>query len=712
MNQANKTIKKRSVSLLVVFCIFFVAITARLAYIQFSWGDELQDKAIGQWTREIGVYPKRGTIYDTNGLVLAVSVTRYSLQATPNDINDAEAVAMLLSPILDMSTDEIAQKLNNKSQAIVWIKRLLSDDQAQQIKNLGIKGLDLVDEPARVYPYNNLAAQVLGFTMKYADSNGHSGQEGLELYYNSYLIGEPGTILRETDNTGKEIPYGSEIYVEAQNGSNIVLTIDATLQSYLQEIAQEWLQKYQADGVYAVATNPNTGEVYAMVNLPDYDPNEPPRNLTLDEMQVLTKNMTCLMNYDPGSTFKPFILAAAIEEGLATMDDEFYCPGYRVIDGVTIHCWKRAGHGGQTTQTGLNTSCNPVFMDLGERLGKDLVYDYISKFGFGQKTGIDIAGEESGILIKKENATHTDWLTMCFGQAIAVTPIQMITAFNSLINGGYMMQPYLLKSVNRTIENNDGTKSIETLYDASPTPKEQVISEQTSDILREALKNTVINGSGKGAAVNGYVIGGKTGTSQTYDENGNIALGVNIASFIGFGPYEDPQISVYFVVNKPKTGDSSGSTVAAPAVSKFLTKAFPYLGIEPTEPLKNSVFTPDVTGLEVEDAVILLESKQFDVILEGSGNIVELQSIAASTWAPLNTVITLKLTQRAIDTSLIKVPDIEGMSILEANRILFIKGLKLNIMGDGQYATDQSILPGTYVPAGTEITGYFTDGPG
>ena len=709
MNQANSTIKKRSISLLVVFCIFFTAITVRLAYIQFSWGDELKDKAIGQWTRELGVYPKRGTIYDTNGLVLAVSVTRYSLQATPNDINDGEAVAMMLSPVLNMTTEEIAKKLNNKSQAIVWIKRLLSDEQAQQIKNLSIKGLDLIDEPARVYPYNNLASQVLGFTMKYADPTGHSGQEGVELYYNSSLIGEPGTILRETDNTGKEIPYGKEIYVEAQNGSNITLTLDATLQSYLQQFGQECLQQFQADGVYAIASNPSTGEIYAMVNLPDYDPNEPPRNLTLDEMQALTKNMTCHMNYDPGSTFKPMILAAAIEEGIVTMNDSFYCPGYRIVDGSKIHCSHRNGHGAQTTQTGLNTSCNPVFMDIGEKLGKDLVYEYIYKFGFGEKTGIDIAGEEAGIIIKKENAIHADWLTMCFGQAIATTPIQLLTAFNAVINGGNLMRPYLLKNISRTIENDDGTQSSEILYTTPSLVKRQVISKKTSDILREALKICVTNGNGKSASVDGYLIGGKTGTSQTYDENGHIAVGVDMASFVAFGPYEDPKISVLFIVNNPK-GISYGSVVAAPTVGKFLEKAFAYLEIEPTEAPKTNVYTPKVTGLELEDAVLQLEAKQFKVMIEGSGNVVISQSIAPWTKVSKNTVITITLAQRTIDTSLIKVPDIEGMTILEANRILLAKGLKLEISGKGKYASDQSIVAGTFVEAGTVITGYFTDG--
>ena len=383
-----------------------------------------------------------------------------------------------------MTVDDIYNKISDKTDALVWVKRLLTDDQAQRIRDLAITGLELIDEPARVYPFNNLASQVLGFTMKYAEADGHPGQEGIELYYNEELIGEPGVILRETDNTGKDIPFGSEIYVDAKNGNNITLTLDSTLQSYLQEAAENAMLKSSADGVYAIASNPHTGEIYAMVNLPDYDPNEPPRNLSLSDMQALTKNMTCQMNFEPGSTLKAIILAAALEEGVITMDDTFYCKGYYEIDGVKVHCSHREGHGHQTTQTGFNTSCNPVFMEIGEKLGKDLVYEYLEKFGFGQKTGINISGEEQGIMIGKDSATRQDWLTMCFGQAIAVTPIQMVTAFNALINGGYIIEPNLLKSINKTIENNDGTQSTQTLYSAQPNIKRQVISENSSAMLR------------------------------------------------------------------------------------------------------------------------------------------------------------------------------------------------------------------------------------
>ncbi len=698
------TIKRRSVSLMVIFCVFFVAISARLAYIQFSWGDELFDKAVTQWAREFAIAPKRGTIYDTNGLVLAASVTRYSLQATPNDIENPEAVATLLSPILNMTVDELTAKIGNTSQALVWVKRLLTEEQSSQIRNLGIKGLDLLDEPARVYPYNNLAAQVLGFVMKYADTSGHAGQSGIELYYNESLIGEPGTIQRVTDNIGQEISGGQEIRVEALDGSNIILTIDTTLQGYLQEEAYKAMQKFQADGVYAVASNPNTGEIYAMVNLPDYDPNEPPRELSLTELMALTKNMTCQMNYDPGSTFKPFVLAAAVEENAINYyNDQFYCPGYKIVDGVTIHCSNRDGHSTQSAQGGLNHSCNPVFMSIGEKLGKDALYEYIDAFGFGQKTGIDVAGEEAGIVMDKEDAVLVDWMTMCFGQAISVTAIQMMTAFNSLINGGYIVEPYLLKEINRTTEDVNGKQNTDILYSAKTNVVRQVISKETSDLMRKALEGTVSGGSAQTAKIPGYLIGGKTGTAQTYDESGHIALGVDIASFIAYGPYENPEISVYLLVYNPK-GQSFGSLVAAPYVGAFLEKAFYYLGTKPTEEIPINKKTPDVTGLEVEDAVAALEAKFFDIYFEGSGNVIVAQSIPKNKWVSAGTKIVLTLAQVTIDPTLVKVPYLTGLSKEAAQRTLVLNGLDCIFTNEGDIVDTQSLLPGTFVEKGTKIT--------
>lgn len=707
-------IKHRSFTLLMVFIIFFVGITARLAYIQFVWSDELKEQAEGQWTRELGIYPKRGTIYDKNGVILAASVTRYSLEAIPNEVKNADSVAVLLSPILDMSVDDIYEKLSDKSKALVWVKRLLTDEQAEQVRALAISGLELIDEPARVYPLNNLASQVLGFTMKYADSNGHAGQEGIELYYNSELIGTPGVVLRETDNTGKDIPYGSEIYVDAENGNNIVLTLDATLQSYLQEAAEDAMIKTNADGVYAIASNPNTGEIYAMVNLPDYDPNEPPRNLSLNDMQALTKNMTCQMNFDPGSTFKAIILAAALEEGVVDLDDEFYCPGYYVVDGVKIHCSKKEGHGHQTVQTGLNTSCNPVFMQIGERLGKDLIYEYLEKFGFGQKTGIDIAGEEAGIIIDKDKATHQDWVTMCFGQAISVTAIQMVTAFNAIVNGGYLIEPSLLDSITKTVENDDGTQYTETIYsNDSAKSKKQVISKETSDLMRKALTGSVANGGGSTASVDGFYIGGKTGTSQTYDENGHIQEGVDIGSFIGFGPSDDPCITVYIVTYHPK-GSSYGASVAAPFAGQFLEKAFDYLNLEPSIEKLQQVRMPNLIGLPVEDAILALNSKFFDITIVGEGNVVASQSLPENYWIfpDLNRrKITLTLTYVEIDTSQVQVPNIYGMTLIEATSVMSLKGLILDIGDSGNGTNDifleQSIVPGTYVDVGTVVTAYY-----
>ncbi len=715
----NKDIKHRVFVLLMVFLIFFTGITARLAYIQFSWSDELRDKAESQWTRELGIYPKRGTIYDKNGVILAASVTRYSLQAIPNDVKNKESVAMLLSPILDMTVEEILDKLSDTTKAMVWVKRLLTDEEAQQVRALIISGLELIDEPARVYPFNNMAAQVLGFTMKYAESDGHAGQDGIELYYNEELMGEPGVVLRETDNSGKDIPYGSEIYVDAQDGNNLVLTLDATLQQYLQEEAETALLKHNADGVYALATNPYTGEILAMVNLPDYDPNEPPRNLSLSDMQVLTKNMTCQLNFEPGSTLKAVLLAAALEEGVVTLEDEFYCPGYYEVDGHKIHCNRRTGHGRQTVQEGLNNSCNPVFMQIGERLGKDKVYEYYEKFGFGQKTGVDISGEEQGIIIEKDNAIHRDWVTMCFGQAIAVTPIQMITAFNAVVNGGYIITPHILDSITKTTENDDGTQSTETIY-THTDEKVQVISEKTSEIMRKALTDAVTYGGGAEGSVDGFNVGGKTGTSQTYDESGNIS-NIKVGSYIGFGPTENAKISMYFIVYNPK-GSSYGSYVAAPRGGLFMEKAFEYYNLEPSIEQLKAIRMRNLIGLQAYDALAFLKTKFFDIKLEGEipsdGNyenyVVVDQSIRNDNWIHANLgrrKITLTLKKHTYDKDQVQVPNLEGMTLLEATAAMTRRGLVLNI-GDSSFDTDgvfryQDLIPGKYVDPGTTVTAYY-----
>lgn len=710
MNPTTSTIKKRSVTVFVIICILFAAVTARLAYIQFSWGDELKAKAISQWTREIGIYPKRGTIYDSNGLVLAASVTRYSLQATPNDIKDPEAVSVLLSPILGMDASEIEQKISNTSQALVWVKRLLSDEQAQSIKDLAIAGLDLIDEPARVYPFNNMAAQVLGFVTKYADNDGHNGQDGIELYYNTILKGESGTVYRDTDNIGREIISGNEVIVEALDGDNIVLTIDSVLQSYLQEACETALTRRKADSVYGIAMNPNTGEVYAMVNIPDYDPNEPPRNLSVNDFQALTKNMLYQLNLEPGSTMKTFILAGALEEGLIKSDlsDTFYCPGYKVVNGVRIHCSHREGHGAQTTLTGFATSCNPVFMSIGEIMGKDLVYEYLDNFGFTEKSGLDVAGEEKGIMISKDKATLQDWLTMCFGQAVSVTPMQLMKAFNASINGGYMITPHLLKSITRDIENDDGTKTTKVVYNAEPNIEKQVISEKTSSIIRTALVSAVTNGSTYAVAVPGYSVGGKTGTAQTYTTSGSVSDNVYYASCSAYAPADDPQISVYIVSYNPK--DSVyGSVCAAPYVGDFLEKALPYLGVEPTEELPKSLYVPDVRGLLVEDAVNTLAHLYFDVTIEGTGNVIAEQSIKPSTKVERYTSITLTLTDKEIESGLLPVPNIIGLSKVKANELLAMNGFRLESIGSGDIILDQSITPGLFVEKGTVITVYFEE---
>ncbi|MBE5817139.1 MAG: PASTA domain-containing protein [Clostridiales bacterium] len=705
-NYNNKRIKERAIALLLIFCICFGALTLRLGYIQLVWADDLRDLAIDQWLREINIYPKRGTITDTNGVVLAQSISRDSLQATPNDIDDPEAVAKALAPILDIEESVILEKISNTSKAMVWVKRLLTREESNAVKALMLKGIDLIEEPARVYPNGNLASQVLGFTMMYADVDGHAGQEGIEQYYNEQLIGLPGSIMRETDNSGKEIAFGDEIYVPATDGSNVVLTIDATIQYYLESAATDAMTKFQAKGVYAVAMDPNTGAILAMVNKPDFDCNDPPRDLTITELQKLVRNNICKMNYDPGSTFKPIVVASALEEGTLSENASFYCPGYRIIDGQRINCFRTWGHGHQSVADALCNSCNPALMDIGLKMGKENLFKWIRDFGFGDKTGIDVSGEEKGILLNEDSAKTVDVARMSFGQALSVTPIQLASAFSALVNGGKLYKPYLLKSITQTTYDDNDKASTEVVLESEPVLTRQVISEKTSKKMRDYLKTVVDRGGGKNATVEGFSIGGKSGTASKYTDAGTLSE-YYTSSFIAYGPYENPRITVLFIVDEPHVNGYTGSAVAAPYVGDFLEDVFAYWGLEPTKEIKSSVKVPKVTKMDAEDAVLALEALGLEVNIEGVGTYVLSQSISSGTKVTKGTEVTITLTDVNPDREgQVCVPDVYGMNILEANEALKNSGLKLEVSGAG-FAAEQSVVAGSWVDKGATVTVTF-----
>ncbi len=724
MTAAGVTNRKRLLVLLLGFTLIFIALIGRVGYIQLVWGVDLQKRAVDQWTRDLDVFPRRGSIKDRNGKILAQSATSESIAARPSQITDPAKVASMIAPILDLDEQELAKKLSSTSNTYVWIKRQVDRKTANEIRALNIKGIDFTEEPKRYYPNGSLASHVLGFTMKYAEpGEGLKGQEGLELYYDKYLKGFTGKLIMETDVAGREMPYNVDRYIPPVNGLNIVLTIDQVIQYFTEREINNIVAKYNPKKVYAVVMEPNTGEVLAMANWPNFDPNQPPRDIgDFEEMQQLVKNFTCKDNIDPGSTFKVITAAAALEEKIAGLNSSFNCPGYKMVDGQRISCWRAGGHGHESFAEGVQNSCNPVFMELALRLGKDKFYSYLEQFGFGQPTGIDVVGEEKGIIMSKETAKNVDLARMGFGQAISVTPLQLITAASAVINGGNLMKPYLVKELREPVIDENGQETERVVKTISPQRIRQVISAETSSIMREVLESVVTDGSGRNAYIPGYRVGGKTGTAQKYGPGGKIIPNKNISSFLGFAPADNPRVIVLIMVDEPQTSVTFGSIIAAPYVKQILEDTLKYMNVEPVfdeETKKNmeEVDVPDVIGMDLAEASRVLKEAGLDYLAEESGTVVVDQMPKPGASVLTNTTVLLYMSSESDDETaempgqesaeppaegMIVVPDVVGKSIREANNILISQGLRLKIEGSG-IAVSQEPEAGTHVEADTEV---------
>jgi len=700
------TNRRRLLAFLLAVSIILFALIIRDGYIQLVWGKELHEKAMEQWTRSLDVYPQRGIIYDRNKVVMAQSASADSIAIRPNQISDPKSTAEKLAEILNMDADELYEKITDKTKSEVWIKRQLTREESVQIRQLNIKGIYFTEEPKRYYPNGNLASHVLGFTMKYAEpGEGIKGQEGIELYYDKYLKGIPGKIVMETDTKGRETPTNVERMVPPVDGWNVVLTIDQVIQHFVEKAVSDAMDQYQANKVYCIVMDPKTGDILALANRPDFDPNDPPRDLGYEGMQAYVKNIAVKDNLDPGSTFKIITTAAALEEGVVSVNSTFNDPGYRMVDGQRIKCWKAGGHGHQSLAQALQNSCNPAFMDMALGLGVDKFYDYLETFGFGSLTGVDINGEEKGVIMNRESVRNVDLARMGFGQALAVTPLQLINAVCAAINGGNLMQPRLVKA----LEFDDGNEYI--YEEMQPVTVRKVISEETSAILRDLLESVVTKGSGRNAYIPGYRVGGKTGTAQKYNESGGIKQGAVIASFIGFAPVDDPQVAVLFMVDEPQVAVDFGSVVAAPYVKMILEDTLSYLGVEPvfdekTEQESQKVNVPDVTGKSLSEAASILREAGLHYLAEQTGTVVTKQVPLPGAEVIINTTVLLYTgnegNSQNTEEDLVEVPDVTRKSIREANNILVSSGLKLKIEGSG-LAVSQQPGPGTMVEPGTTV---------
>lgn len=626
--------RKRLVVVMALACSLFLVLIFRIGYLQLIKGEWLSTKASEQQTREIPIEAKRGTIYDTNMKELAVSVTKYTVWCKPVEVKDTSKTSKELAEILDSEYDEIYKKVNKKDMALVKVKRWIDDETADKITKAGLAGIWVAEDNQRYYPYGNFASYVLGHT-----SSDSTGVTGIELKYDNVLKGTSGKLIVSTDAAGKEIPQGSEQYYEPTTGNGLVLTIDEVIQHYCEKAAQKAYEENNATKVTIIAMDPKTGDIKAMVKKPDYDPNTPTKAIypvyeellegckddekkTIEAYSSMWRNTAISDTYEPGSTFKLITSSAGLEEGVVKQSDKFTCSGSVMVEGQKIKCWRSyRPHGSETFKQGVQNSCNPVFVEVGRRLGVSKMYDYIEAFGLNKKTGIDLPGEASSIMYNEKDVGPVELATISFGQSISVTPIQLITAVCSIVNDGNRMEPRLVKAY--TDNKGNITKEVD------PVEVKQVISKETSAQMREIMESVVSEGGGKIAYLPGYRLGGKTGTAQKVI-NGSYAQGHYVCSFVGMAPADDPQIVVLAIVDEPTGVMQFGSTTAGPIIKEVMSNTLKYLGVEPEyteeekeENVKNKVSVPDVRGLTIEDATKVLEEAKLEANIDNDVEIKE-----------------------------------------------------------------------------------------
>lgn len=581
--------------------MIFCCILGKLGYEQIFHHEDIMEKALSLWEREFTIAGLRGSILDKNGNILAHDIPSTSVMVVPAQIKDPDATAEKLSEILGADKAKIKATISKhvSTQKIQPEGRLISDDKAKKLEAMDLDGVYLVQDSLRNYPNNNYLAQVLGFT-----GIDNQGLAGLELQYNDILTAKSGALHIPFDAKGHNVDLYQENYEAPGRGMNVKLTIDSNIQDVLEREINNLVKKYSPKSALALAMDPNTGEVLAMVSKPDFDPNHY-QDYSSD---VYNRNLPIWMSYEPGSTFKSVIFSSALELNLFDMyKDTYMDKGYEMVGGARIKSWKAGGHGLQTFLQVLENSSNPGFVEISRRMGLDNEYAYVKKFGFGEKTGIDLPGESSGIMFKKEAMGEVEQATVAFGQGLSVTPIQLVTAFSAIVNGGTLYKPYITKSVNDPITN-------EVIMEQKPTVNRRVISEDTSKKMRYALESVVANGGGKPAYMEGYKIGGKTGTAQKA-ENGVYSSTNYVLSFLSAAPIDNPKIVLYIAADSPKNDVLYGGTVIAPIAKACYEDILPYLGVKKTkDQIPKKLIWPETENIKVQDFV---GKKKKDVTQEG-----------------------------------------------------------------------------------------------
>jgi len=732
--KTNEAMFKRIVVVMAVIFAAFLLCVGSLVVTQLVKGDYYKQIAESQQLSDTKIPAHRGVIYDRNMSVLAQSATSWRVYIVPSEIDDEqtrEVIVTNLAEIVGVDEEEVRTKTNRESNYETVKSKVDSEVKAkveefiksEEYKGYGLNEIIGISQDAkRYYPNSTLASTVIGFT-----GTDDQGLEGLESFYDKYLTGVAGRVITAVNGVQGEMPNSYETIIDPQQGYSLVLTIDETLQYYLEKHLEEAMEETVSKGAYGIMMDVKTGAILAMSAKPDYDLNSPWDILdeeTMDKINQLEeseraqaisnavigqwRNSAIADTYQPGSVFKIITAAAAMEEGLVALEEHFSCPGYTIVAGRRINCHKLAGHGDETFVQGLMNSCNPVFIDVGLRLGVDTFMDYFDAFGLNDKTGIDLPGEASSITHEKLGVQMgvSELASCSFGQTFQVTPIQMISAVASVANGGKLMQPYIVQSV---IDENGNTVST-----TEPTVKNQVISSETASTLCSMLEKVVSEGGGKNAYVPGYRIAGKTGTSEKIGESGEGEAMKYIASFVGFAPADDPEVILLVILDEPMGYSHMGGTIAAPLAAEIFSDALPYLNVDvqyTEEELANlNTSVLNVVGSTVSSAKTYLNNYGFNVKVVGNGSTVISQTPSAYTTVSKGGTVVLYTDDT--DARTVEMPDLTGYTVSQVNRIM--SKLELNTVFTGGSLSSgeavvysQSVKPGTKIEIGSTVTVSF-----
>ena len=730
-NERSTLTQRKKIGWLLAGAVFlFCALMVRVAWLQIVRGEELTLAAREQQTSDNFITPARGLIYDRNMRVLANNLSVETISITPKNVRQnskqtPEEIARRMAEILELDYDTVLHRINKESN-FEYIKKKVEKDQAdalrEYINEYNVQGIKFSEDTKRYYPYGNFASQVIGFV-----GSDNKGLEGIEMVYNEQLKGVPGRVVSANMTAGLDLPDNYESYYEAQEGNSVVLTIDETIQHFTEKhLENARIENGLEEGAAAIVMNVKTGEILAMATKPDYDLNQPfeinaaveqkypdireqlaklegaEYNSKITEVtQFLRRNKAVVDSYEPGSTFKIAVASMALEENAVGLNDHFYCGGSIKVADRRISCANRNGHGSQTFIQAVQNSCNPAFIEIGARVGKDNFVKYVKGFGFRDKTGIELPGETNGIFHEISNFKEIDLATSSFGQSFNVTPLQMVTMVSAVANGGSLMKAHLVK---RLVD-----KDQNVIEEYAPTVVRQVISKETSRKMCEILESVVSVGGGKNAYLAGFRIAGKTGTSEK-QPRGN---GKYVASFVGFAPADDPEIVCLVILDQPPVGSTYyGGLIAAPVVKNILEESLQYLGVEPEytqEELEMiDITVPDVTGKTCSEAESILKEVGVNISIKGTGDVV-LDQVPKpySKLARNSKVVTYTEGEEIAKT--VEVPNVVGCYGSEANRGITNSGLNVRIKGltnvDGvAICSGQSPAAGTMVEPGTIIT--------